>query len=243
MNPAYRRSFRSRANPTVTDHHRGDRAGRRELCPVGGKSRRSSISTENPVSDMLVRGSVAMYAVLGDGGEARGEDSSVICALRVLVRRKIVSAARKVGVRGRHPSSLSASREDLAALAPVMAGIDAADHLKPNKASDTRAALVPGETVRASRSSSRAALRRHGNVAKGSRGCACDLVMAGAMNNIPNSFSSPLRPPAGKSCDRAQERRRERRSSSAGRRRGSAKTTLPTPEISATRRATRSRTA
>jgi imidazolonepropionase-like amidohydrolase len=149
---------------------------------VRGKSAVVDLNGES-VADMLVRGSVAMYAVLGDGGEARGEDYEHF--------RRILSDAKsfplhKAAYDAGTLRTLSASGEDLAALGPVMAGTMPLV-IAANKATDIRAALGIAKQF-----SIKIIIEGGAEAWE----CAKELaaahvtVMAGAMNNIPNSFST-----------------------------------------------------
>jgi imidazolonepropionase-like amidohydrolase len=149
---------------------------------VRGRSAVVDLNGES-VADMLVRGPVAMYAVLGDGGEVRGEDYEHL--------RRILSDAksfplRKAAYDAGTLRTLSASGEDLAALGPVMAGTMPLV-IAANKAIDIRAALGIAKQY---------GIKVIVEGAAEAWECAKELaaahamVMAGAMNNIPNSFST-----------------------------------------------------
>jgi imidazolonepropionase-like amidohydrolase len=149
---------------------------------VRGRSAVVDLNGET-VADMLVRGSVAMYAVLGDGGEARGEDYEHL--------RRILSDAKsfplhKAAYEAGTLRTLSASGEDLAALGPVMAGTMPLV-IAAHKATDIRAALGIAKQF---------GIKIIIEGGAEAWECAKELatahvtVMAGAMNNIPNSFST-----------------------------------------------------
>ena len=135
------------------------------------------------VASMLVRAPVAMIGELGGGGEARGEEFAHL--------REVLSDAKTYGLRkaaydNNAIRSLAASREDLEALAPVVAGTMPLI-IEANKASDIRAALGIAKQFGLKLVIEGGA--EAWEVAK-ELAAAKVPVMAGAMNNIPNSFSS-----------------------------------------------------
>jgi imidazolonepropionase-like amidohydrolase len=135
------------------------------------------------VAAMLVRAPVAMIAELGGGSEARGEEFGHL--------REVLSDARAYGLRKTAYEngairSMAASREDLEALAPVVAGTMPLV-VSANKAGDIRAALGIAKQFGLKLVIEGGA--EAWEVAK-ELSAAHVPVMAGAMNNIPNSFST-----------------------------------------------------
>ncbi len=157
------------------------------IAPGGGSiiSGRSAVVDLNgeSVAAMLVRGPVAMYAEIGDAAEVRGEDYEHL--------RRILSDAKAFPLKKTAYESgairpLEASGEDLAALAPVLAGTMPLV-ISANKAIDIRAALGIAKQF---------GLKIIIEGGAEAWECAKEIaaahvtVMAGAMNNIPNSFST-----------------------------------------------------
>lgn len=149
---------------------------------IGGKSAVVDLNGES-VAQMLVRGNVAMYAELGDSPEARGEDYA---HLREILSDAKVYQTKKLAYESGQVRSMAASREDLEALAPVVAGTMPVV-LQANKAIDIRAALAIAKEF---------GLKLVIEGGAEAWECAKEIaaahvtVMAGAMNNIPNSFST-----------------------------------------------------
>jgi len=135
------------------------------------------------VAAMLVRGPVAMAAELGDGAEARGENYA---HLREVLSDAKVYATKKVAYESNAIRAMSASREDLEALAPVIAATMPLV-ISANKAIDIRAALGIAKQFGLKVVIEGGA--EAWEVAK-ELAAAHVPVMAGAMNNIPNSFST-----------------------------------------------------
>jgi imidazolonepropionase-like amidohydrolase len=149
---------------------------------VAGKSAVVDLNGES-VAQMLVRGNVAMYAELGDSPDARGEDYA---HLRAILSDAKVYQTKKLAYESGQVRSMAASREDLEALAPVVAGTMPVV-LQANKAIDIRAALSIAKEY---------GLKLVIEGGAEAWECAKEIaaahvtVMAGAMNNIPNSFST-----------------------------------------------------
>jgi imidazolonepropionase-like amidohydrolase len=149
---------------------------------ISGKSAVVDLNGET-VASMLVRGNVAMYAELGDAGDARGEEYE---HLREILSDAKVYATKKIAYESGQIRSMAASREDLEALAPVVAGTMPLV-IGANKAIDIRAALGIAKQF---------GLKIVIEGGAEAWECAKEIaaahvtVMAGAMNNIPNSFST-----------------------------------------------------
>jgi imidazolonepropionase-like amidohydrolase len=135
------------------------------------------------VASMLVRAPVAMVGELGGGAEARGEE---FAHLREVLSDAKAYGLRKTAYENGAIRSMSASREDLEALAPVVAGTMPII-IEANKASDIRAALGIAKQFNLKLVIEGGA--EAWEVAK-ELAAAHVPVLAGAMNNIPNSFSS-----------------------------------------------------
>jgi imidazolonepropionase-like amidohydrolase len=135
------------------------------------------------VAAMLVKGPVAMVAELGDVGDARGEQ---FAHFREILSDAKTYGLRKVAYDNGAIRSMAASREDLEALAPVVAGTMPLI-VSANKAADIRAALGIAKQF---------GLKLVIEGGAEAWECAKELaaahvpVMAGAMNNIPGSFST-----------------------------------------------------
>ena len=110
---------------------------------IGGRAAVIDLNGES-VAAMLVKAPVAMVAELGEGAEARGE---AIAHLREVLSDAKVYGLRKVAYDNGAIRALAASREDLEALAPVVAGTMPII-ISANRASDIRAALGDREAVR-----------------------------------------------------------------------------------------------
>jgi imidazolonepropionase-like amidohydrolase len=135
------------------------------------------------VASMLVKGPVAMVGELGGGSEARGEE---FAHLREVLADAKSYALRKVAYDNGAIRSMAASREDLEALAPVLAGTMPLI-ISTDKASDIRAAIGIAKQFGLKLVIEGGA--EAWEVAK-DLAAAHVPVLAGAMNNIPNSFSS-----------------------------------------------------
>jgi imidazolonepropionase-like amidohydrolase len=135
------------------------------------------------VASMLVRAPVAMVGELGGGTEVRGEE---LGHLRVVLSDAKTYGLRKAAYDNNAIRELSASREDLEALAPVLAGTMPLV-IEANKAIDIRAALGIAKQFNLKLVIEGGA--EAWEVAK-ELAAAHVPVLAGAMNNIPNSFSS-----------------------------------------------------
>jgi imidazolonepropionase-like amidohydrolase len=148
-------------------------SGRAAIVDLNGES----------VAAMLVRAPVAMVGGLGDAGEARAEG---FAHLREVLSDAKLYGTKKLAYESNTIRSLSASREDLEALAPVLAGtmpfIVGAD-----RASDIRAALGIAKQfgLKLVIEGGAEAWEVANELA-----AAHVPVMAGAMNNIPSSFSA-----------------------------------------------------
>jgi len=148
-------------------------SGRAAVVDLNGES----------VAAMLVRAPVAMVGELGGGAEARGEEYAHF--------REVLSDAKTYGLRKAAYDNnairpLAASREDLEALAPVVAGTMPII-IEANKASDIRAALGIAKQF-----SLKLVIEGGAEAWEVAQELAAAHVpvLAGAMNNIPNSFSS-----------------------------------------------------
>ncbi len=148
-------------------------SGRAAVVDLNGES----------VAAMLVKGPAAMVGELGDAAEARGEQFG---HLRAVLSDAKTYGLRKVAYDNGAIRSLAASREDLEALAPVLAGTMPLI-ISANKASDIRAAIGIAKQFGLKLVIEGGA--EAWEVAK-DLAAAHVPVMAGAMNNIPNSFSS-----------------------------------------------------
>jgi imidazolonepropionase-like amidohydrolase len=148
-------------------------SGRAAVIDLNGES----------VSAMLVKGPVAMVGELGESAEARGEQFG---HLRAVLSDAKTYGLRKVAYDNGAIRSLAASREDLEALAPVLAGTMPLI-ISVNKASDIRAAIGIAKQFGLKLVIEGGA--EAWEVAK-DLAAAHVPVMAGAMNNIPNSFST-----------------------------------------------------
>lgn len=135
------------------------------------------------VAAMLVRAPVAMVGELGGGTEARGEE---FAHLREVLSDAKTYGTRKAAYDNNAIRSLAASREDLEALAPVVAGTMPIV-IEANKASDIRAAIGIAKQFNL-----KLVIEGGAEAWEVARELAAAHVpvLAGAMNNIPNSFSS-----------------------------------------------------
>jgi imidazolonepropionase-like amidohydrolase len=149
---------------------------------IGGRAAVVDLNGES-VASMLVKGPVAMVAELGEAGEARGE---AYAHLREVLSDAKVYGLRKAAYDNGAIRALAASREDLEALAPVVAGTMPII-ISANKAIDIRAALGIAKQYGLKLVIEGGA--EAWEVAK-ELAAARVPVMAGAMNNIPNSFST-----------------------------------------------------
>ncbi|HEV8410574.1 MAG TPA: hypothetical protein VGQ30_08695, partial [Gemmatimonadaceae bacterium] len=157
----------------VSPAHGSLLSGRAAVIDLNGES----------VAAMLVKGPVAMVGELGDGTEARGEQFG---HMRAVLSDAKTYGLRKVAYDNGAIRSLAASREDLEALAPVLAGTMPLI-ISANKASDIRAAIGIAKQFGLKLVIEGGA--EAWEVAK-ELAAARIPVMAGAMNNIPNSFST-----------------------------------------------------
>lgn len=157
------------------------------VAPASGEiiSGRAAIIDLNgtTVASMLVKAPVAMIATLTQGTDARGEQYA---HLRTILSDAKVYELRKVAYENGTIRALSASREDLAALAPVVAGTMPLI-VTANRVSDIRAALGIAKQF-----GLKLVIEGGAEAWEAARELAAAHVpvMAGAMNNIPNSFSS-----------------------------------------------------
>jgi imidazolonepropionase-like amidohydrolase len=135
------------------------------------------------VASMLVKAPVAMVAELTQGTDARGEQYA---HLRSILSDAKVYGLRKVAYDNGAIRSLAASREDLEALAPVVAGTMPLI-VTANRVSDIRAALGIAKQF-----GLKLVIEGGAEAWEAAKELAAAHVpvMAGAMNNIPNSFSS-----------------------------------------------------
>jgi imidazolonepropionase-like amidohydrolase len=145
--------------------------GRAAVVDLNGKT----------VAAMLVRAPVAMLADIADGTEVRGAS---FAHLREVLSDAKVYGLRKVAYDNGAIRKLAAPREDLEALAPVVAGTMPLI-VTANRVSDIRAAMGIAKQF---------GLKLVIEGGAEAWECARELaaahvpVMAGAMNNIPNSF-------------------------------------------------------
>jgi imidazolonepropionase-like amidohydrolase len=148
-------------------------SGRAAIVDLNGES----------VASMLVKAPVAMVAELTQGADARGEQYS---HLRTILSDAKVYGLRKVAYDNGAIRSLAASREDLEALAPVVAGTMPLI-VTANRVSDIRAALGIAKQF-----GLKLVIEGGAEAWEAAKELAAAHVpvMAGAMNNIPNSFSS-----------------------------------------------------
>ena len=157
------------------------------VAPTAGNiiSGRAAIVDLNgaTVASMLVKAPVAMVAELTQGTEARGEQYA---HLRTILSDAKVYALRKVAYDNGAIRQLAASREDLEALAPVVAGTMPLI-VTANRVSDIRAALGIAKQF-----GLKLVIEGGAEAWEAAKELSAALVpvMAGAMNNIPNSFSS-----------------------------------------------------
>jgi imidazolonepropionase-like amidohydrolase len=149
---------------------------------IGGRAAIIDLNGES-VASMLVKGPIAMVAELGEGGEARAE---TFAHLREVLSDAKVYGLRKTAYDNGAIRALAASREDLEALAPVVAGTMPII-ISANRASDIRAALGIAKQFGLELVIEGGA--EAWEVAK-EIAAAHVPVMAGAMNNIPGSFST-----------------------------------------------------
>lgn len=135
------------------------------------------------VASMLVKAPVAMMATLTQGADARGEQYE---HLRAILSDAKVYALRKVAYDNGAIRHLAASREDLEALAPVVAGTMPLI-VTANRVSDIRAAIGIAKQY-----GLKLVIDGGAEAWEAAKELAAAHVpvMAGAMNNIPNSFSS-----------------------------------------------------
>ncbi|MGH7654704.1 MAG: amidohydrolase family protein [Gemmatimonadaceae bacterium] len=157
------------------------------VAPAAGQiiSGRAAIVDLNgqTVASMLVRAPVAMIATLTQGTDARGEQYE---HLRTILSDAKVYGLRKLAYENGAIRPLAASREDLAALAPVVAGTMPLI-VTANRVSDIRAALGIAKEF-----GLKLVIEGGAEAWEAAKELAAAhvAVMAGAMNNIPNSFSS-----------------------------------------------------
>jgi imidazolonepropionase-like amidohydrolase len=149
---------------------------------IGGRAAVIDLNGET-VASMLVKGPVAMVAELGEGAEARAE---TFAHLRDVLSDAKVYGLRKAAYDNRAIRTLAASREDLEALAPVVAGIMPII-ISANRASDIRAALGIAKQF-----GLKLVIEGGAEAWEAAKDLAAAHVpvMAGAMNNIPGSFST-----------------------------------------------------
>jgi imidazolonepropionase-like amidohydrolase len=149
---------------------------------IGGRAAIVDLNGET-VASMLVRAPVAMVAELTQGTDARGEQYE---HLRTILSDAKVYGLRKVAYDNGAIRSLAASREDLEALAPVVAGTMPLI-VTANRVSDIRAALGIAKQY-----GLKLVIEGGAEAWEAAKELAAAHVpvMAGAMNNIPNSFSS-----------------------------------------------------
>ena len=149
---------------------------------IGGRAAVIDLNGET-VASMLVKGPVAMVAELGEGGEARAE---TFAHLREVLSDAKVYGLRKAAYDNGAIRTLAASREDLEALAPVVAGTMPII-ISANRASDIRAALGIAKQF-----GLKLVIEGGAEAWEAAKEIAAAHVpvMAGAMNNIPGSFST-----------------------------------------------------
>lgn len=149
---------------------------------IGGRAAVIDLNGQT-VADMLVKAPVAMVGELTQGTETRGEQYA---HLRAVLSDAKVYALRKVAYDNGAIRPLAASREDLEALAPVVAGTMPLV-ITANRASDIRAALGIAKQF-----GLKLVIEGGAEAWETAKELAAAhvSVMAGAMNNIPNSFSS-----------------------------------------------------
>ena len=149
---------------------------------IGGRAAVIDLNGET-VASMLVKGPVAMVAELGEGAEARAE---TFAHLRDVLSDAKVYGLRKAAYDNRAIRTLAASREDLEALAPVVAGTMPII-ISANRASDIRAALGIAKQF-----GLKLVIEGGAEAWEAAKDLAAAhvTVMAGAMNNIPGSFST-----------------------------------------------------
>jgi imidazolonepropionase-like amidohydrolase len=149
---------------------------------IGGRAAVIDLNGES-VASMLVKGPIAMVAELGEGGEARAE---TFAHLREVLSDAKVYGLRKAAYDNGAVRALAASREDLEALAPVVAGTMPII-ISANRASDIRAALGIAKQF-----GLKLVIEGGAEAWEAAKEIAAAHVpvMAGAMNNIPGSFST-----------------------------------------------------
>ena len=149
---------------------------------IGGRAAIIDLNGES-VASMLVKGPIAMVAELGEGGEARAE---TFAHLREVLSDAKVYGLRKAAYDNGAIRALAASREDLEALAPVVAGTMPII-ISANRASDIRAALGIAKQF-----GLKLVIEGGAEAWEAAKDLAAAHVpvMAGAMNNIPGSFST-----------------------------------------------------
>ena len=149
---------------------------------IGGRAAVIDLNGET-VASMLVKGPVVMVAELGEGGEARAE---TFAHLRDVLSDAKVYGLRKAAYDNGAIRALAASREDLEALAPVVAGTMPII-ISANRASDIRAALGIAKQF-----GLKLVIEGGAEAWEAAKDLAAAHVpvMAGAMNNIPGSFST-----------------------------------------------------
>ncbi len=149
---------------------------------IGGRAAVIDLNGET-VASMLVKGPVAMVAELGEGAEARAE---TFAHLRDVLSDAKVYGLRKAAYDNGAIRTLAASREDLEALAPVVAGTMPII-ISANRASDIRAALGIAKQF-----GLKLVIEGGAEAWEAAKEIAAAHVpvMAGAMNNIPGSFST-----------------------------------------------------
>ncbi len=149
---------------------------------IGGRAAVVDLIGES-LATMLVKAPVAMVAELGAGADARAE---TFAHLREVLADAKVYGLRKAAYDNGAIRSLAAPREDLEALAPVLAGTMPII-VTANRTSDIRTAIVIAKQF---------GLKLVISGGADAWEAAKDLaaahvpVMAGAMNNIPTSFST-----------------------------------------------------
>jgi len=149
---------------------------------IGGRAAVVDLNGES-VAAMIVKGPVAMVAELGDPGEAKAEG---FAHLRAVLSDARTYGLRKAAYENGAIRALAATRDDLEALAPVVAGTMPII-ITANRASDIRAALGIAKQF-----GLRLVIEGGAEAWEAAKELAAARVpvMAGAMNNIPNSFSS-----------------------------------------------------
>jgi imidazolonepropionase-like amidohydrolase len=148
----------------------------------GGRAAIVDLNGET-VASMLVRAPVAMVAELGEATEARGES---LAHLRAVLSDAKVYALRKSAYENNTIRELAASREDLEALAPVVSGTMPLI-VRADKASDIRSAMGIARQF-----GLKLVIEGGAEAWEAAKELAAAHVpvMAGAMNNIPSSFSA-----------------------------------------------------